>query len=61
MGKNSHMRMEVQGRLMQARLIEIYQVFAKKKVGFFSSRVYLPEEDLQDLRKESEQFNPWLK
>ena len=29
-GKNSRMRMKVQGRLMQARFIEIYQVFAKK-------------------------------
>ena len=30
-GKNSRMRMKVQGRLMQARFIEIHQVFAKKK------------------------------
>ena len=29
--KNSRMRMKVQGRLMQARFIEIHQVFAKKK------------------------------
>ena len=38
-GKNSRMRTKLQGRLMQARLIEINQVFAKKKVGYFSNRV----------------------
>ena len=38
--KNSHMHMEVQGRLMQACFIEIHQVFAKQnKVGYFSNRV----------------------
>ena len=32
--------MKGQGRLIQARLIEIYQVFAKKKkVGYFSNSV----------------------
>ena len=30
-GKNSRIRMEVQGSLMQARSIEIHQVFAKNK------------------------------
>jgi hypothetical protein len=35
-GKNSRMRMKVQGHFMQARFIEIHQVFAKKKVGYFS-------------------------
>ena len=30
-GKNSHMRMKVQDRLMKARFIEIHQVFSKKK------------------------------
>ena len=29
-GKNSRMRMNVQGRLMQARVIEAHQVFAEK-------------------------------
>ena len=29
-GKNSRMRMKVQGSLMQARFIVIHQVFAKK-------------------------------
>ena len=29
--KNSRMRMKLQGRLVQARFIEIHQVFAKKK------------------------------
>ena len=34
------MRMEVEGRLMQERFIEIDHVFAKKKkVGFFSNTV----------------------
>ena len=34
------MRMKVHGRLMQARFIEIHQVFAKRnKVGYFSNRV----------------------
>ena len=37
--KNSHMQMMVQGGLMQARFIEIHQVFAKKKFRYFSNRV----------------------
>ena len=38
-GKNSHMHMKVQGRLMQVHFIE-QQVFAKtNKVGYFSNRV----------------------
>ena len=38
--KNSHMCMKVQGRLMQARFIEIHQVFAKiNKVGYFANWV----------------------
>ena len=44
-GKKSHMRMKVQGRLMQARFIDIHQVFAKKKAGYFKgipSRCSLP-------------------
>ena len=37
--RNSHMRMRVQGRLMQVHLIEIHLVFAKKnKDGYFSNR-----------------------
>ena len=31
--------MKVQGRLMQARFIEIHQVFCKTNVGYFSNRV----------------------
>ena len=31
--------MRVQGRLIQARFIEIHQVFEKKKFGSFSNRV----------------------
>ena len=38
-GKNSRMRMDVQGRLLQVCLIEIHQVFAKNKVGYFYNRV----------------------
>ena len=34
-GKNSHMRMKVQGRLVQESLIDIHQVFAKKGRIFF--------------------------
>ena len=30
-GKNSRMRIKVQGRLMQARFFELHQVFANKK------------------------------
>ena len=30
--------MKVQGRLMQARFIEIFQVYEKKKVGYFPNR-----------------------
>ena len=37
--KNSRMRMKVQGRIMQASFIDIHQVFAKQKVGYFSNRV----------------------
>ena len=37
-GKNSHMHMKIQDRLIQARFIEIHQVFGKKKVGYFSNR-----------------------
>jgi hypothetical protein len=38
-GKNSRMHMKVQGRVMQARFIEIRQIFAEKnKVGYFSNR-----------------------
>ena len=37
-GKNSRMRMEVQGRLMQARFIEIHQVFEKKGWILFQQR-----------------------
>ena len=33
--KNSRIRMKVQGRLMQARFIEIHLVFAKEKSGTF--------------------------
>ena len=37
--KNSRMGMKVQGRLIQARFIEIHQVFVKKKkAGYFSNR-----------------------
>ena len=35
-GKTSDMRMKVQGRLMQARFIEITQFFF---IGYFSNRV----------------------
>ena len=35
-GKNSRMRMKVQGRLMQARFIEIYQEIAKKSDTFLT-------------------------
>ena len=31
--------MEVQGRLMQARYIEIHEVCAKKKIGYFCNKV----------------------
>ena len=34
-GKNSRMYMNVQGRLMQARFIQIHQVFAKKRSDTF--------------------------
>ena len=38
--KNSRTHMKVQGRLMQARFIEMHQVFVKEnKVGYFSNRV----------------------
>jgi hypothetical protein len=38
-GKNSRMHMKIRGCLVQARFIEIHQVFAKKKkVGYFSNR-----------------------
>ena len=42
-GKNSSMRMQVQGRLMKARFIEIHQVYAKKKEKFeyFSDRPHI--------------------
>jgi hypothetical protein len=30
-GKRSHMDIKVQGRLMQVQIIEIHQVFEKKK------------------------------
>ena len=30
--------MEVQGRLIQAPFIEIHQIFAKNKVGYFYNR-----------------------
>ena len=33
------MRKKVRGRLMQARFIEIHQIFAKQKVGYFSNGV----------------------
>ena len=33
------MRVRVQGHLMQARFIDIHQLFAKKKAGYFSNRV----------------------
>ena len=36
-GKNSSLCMKVQGRLMQARFIEIDQVFAKRKVCCFTN------------------------
>ena len=36
-GKNSRVCMKVQGRLMQARFIEICQVFAQKKEGEYFS------------------------
>ena len=32
------MRMKAQGRLIQVRLIEIHEIFAKNKVGYFSNR-----------------------
>ena len=32
-GKNTRMRMRVQGSLMEARYIEIHQVFANKYIG----------------------------
>ena len=38
MGKKSRIRTRVKGRLMQARFFEIHQVFAEKKVGYFSNR-----------------------
>ena len=38
--KKSRIYMKVQGRVVQARFIEIYQVFAKiNKVGYFYNRV----------------------
>ena len=40
--KKSHMRIKVQGCLLQASFIEIHQIFAKKKkknkVGYLSNR-----------------------
>ena len=33
--KKSNMRIDVQGRLMQVRFIEIHKMFAKKKVEYF--------------------------
>ena len=44
--KNSRMRMKVQGRLMQARFIEIHHVF-EKKVGYISNRVSTPNNKSQ--------------
>ena len=35
------MRMKIQGRLMQARFIEIYQVFAKQKSDTFITEGYM--------------------
>ena len=37
-GKNSRLRMRVQSRFMEVRFIVILQVFAKKKVWYFSNR-----------------------
>ena len=37
--KNPRVRMKFQGRLKQASFIEIQQVYAKKKVWYFSNRV----------------------
>ena len=46
-GQNSRMGiMKVQGRLMQARFIEILQVFAKIKLGYFSNRALKYNEPL---------------
>ena len=42
-GKNSRMRMKVQGRFMQAHFVEIHQVFTKKKVDYFSNRLVVSQ------------------
>ena len=49
MGKNSQMRMKVQGHLMQAFFIEIHQVFEKDKVGYFSNRVIYNNSNMLDV------------
>ena len=38
------MRLKAQALLMQARFVEIHQVFAKKIIGYFSNRVVLNQE-----------------
>ena len=40
-GKNSRIRIKIQGRLMQTRFIEIHQVFTKKKFGYIFNKAIL--------------------
>ena len=41
--------MKIQGSLMQARFIEIHQVFAKKKVEYFSNKIVCLKKIYQSL------------
>ena len=50
-GKNSHMLMRVQGRLMQARFIKTHQVFAKEK-----SLIFFEQSSISDPKFSQ----PWL-
>ena len=53
---NPRMCMKVQGRLMQARFIEIHQDFAKKKPDTFLTGKYtadIPDEDINLLYQEA--------
>ena len=50
--------MKVQGRLMPAHFIEIYQVFAKKKkLGYISDRVVCQSKCLNELLRDKITFN----
>ena len=50
--EKTRMRMNIQGRLMQARFIQIHQVFAKKnKVEYFSNRVVFQEKNCAALNE----------